>query len=271
MSAWDDAAAGWGRRRAAWEAFAAPLAHRMIERLEPQPGHRVLELAAGAGETGLLLAELIRPGGTVVLTDASEAMLELARARAAELGAANVEFKPMYGEWIDAPLASLDGLLCRFGLMLMDDPAAALRESRRVLRPGGRIALAVWGAREANPILALVSGALVELGHAEPPAADAPGAFALADPQRLRALLDEAGFALARVEEVALTQRTASFEQWWQMHLDCALSTRSTLLALTPDEAEQVEDLVRERIAAFAEPGGAIALPALAVLASAEA
>ncbi|GAC1434706.1 MAG: hypothetical protein NVSMB51_02550 [Solirubrobacteraceae bacterium] len=271
MNSWDDAAAGWGRRREAWERFAAPISHRLIDLLEPQPGHRVLELAAGAGETGLLLAELIEPGGTLISTDGAEAMVEIARARGAELGVGNAEFKPMYGEWIDAPLASLDGVVCRFGLMLMDDPAAALRECRRVLRPGGRVAVAVWGPREANPLLALVGDVLLELGHAEPAVPGAPGPFALSDPQRLTGLLDDAGFALVQSESLALTQRAEDWRRWWQLHLDLALSTRPLLLGLEPDEAQRVEDLVRERLARYTEPDGSIALPALVILAAGEA
>ncbi len=78
-------------------------------------------------------------------------MLEGARARALELGLSNIEFKVLNAEWIDLPLASVDAVLCRWGYMLMADPAAALAETRRVLRPGGRVALAVWDALEANP------------------------------------------------------------------------------------------------------------------------
>ncbi len=93
----------------------------------------MLELAAGLGETGMLAAELVAPGGSVIVSDQAEAMLEGARKRAGELNLTNVEFQVLNGEWIDLPLASVDVVLCRWGYMLMADPAAALSETRRVL------------------------------------------------------------------------------------------------------------------------------------------
>ena len=131
--------------------FGAPVSHWMIEAVAPQPGQRVLELAAGLGRDGLLAAELVAPLGGVIVSDQAEAMLAGARARAAALGLANVEFQVLNAEWIDLPLASVDTVLCRWGYMLMADPAAALAETRRVLRPGGRVALAVWDEIARNP------------------------------------------------------------------------------------------------------------------------
>ena len=71
-------------------------------------------------------------------------MVDVARARATELGVRNVEFRIIDAESIDVPAAAVDVVLCRWGYMLMADPAAALQETRRVLRPGGRVALAAW-------------------------------------------------------------------------------------------------------------------------------
>ena len=123
----------------------------MVAAIDPQPGQRVLELAAGMGETGMLAAELVAPVGGVVISDQAEAMLEGARRRAQELSLSNLEFQVLNAEWIDLPLASIDAVLCRWGFMLLADPGAALAECRRVLRPGGRLALAVWDRIEANP------------------------------------------------------------------------------------------------------------------------
>ena len=155
---WEEASAGWARRQEGIRRFGAPVSNWMVEAIHPQPGHRVLDLAAGIGETGFLAAELIQPGGHLITSDQAEGMLDEARARAQELGLTNVEFKVINGEWIDLPVAGLDAVLCRWGYMLMADPAAALSETRRVLKPGGRLALAVWDTPERNPWLALPGG-----------------------------------------------------------------------------------------------------------------
>src|ERR1700740_1548607 len=119
-------------------------------------------------------------------------MLGVARGRARDLGVTNVDFKRIELDWIDLPTASVDAVLCRWGMMFAEDPGAALQEVRRVLRPGGKVALAVWDVPDANPWATIPTQALVELGHAEPPDPDAPGMFRLADRERLRELMEAA-------------------------------------------------------------------------------
>src|SRR6185312_10607197 len=136
LGRWERAATGWGAHAERMREFGMPVSAWMIEHAGLQPGQRVLELAAGPGDTGFLAAELIQPGGVLLSTDATENMLEVARGRAAQLGISNVEFKRIELEWIDLETASVDAALCKWGLMFTVDPEAALREVRRVLRPG---------------------------------------------------------------------------------------------------------------------------------------
>src|SRR5690349_5100767 len=119
LARWKQASRGWGAHRDSMQAAFAPVSAWLVDAIDPQPGHRVLELAAGPGDTGLLAAELIAPGGTLISSDAVEEMVALARARAAELGIDNVEFRTIDAEWIDLPTASLDGVLARWGYMLL--------------------------------------------------------------------------------------------------------------------------------------------------------
>lgn len=268
---WEAAAAGWARRQHLLREFAAPVSHWMIDALHLQPGHRVLELAAGVGETGFLAAELVAPGGGVIISDQAEGMLEAARHRATELGLTNVEFQVLNAEWIDLLVASVDAVLCRWGYMLMPDPLAALRETRRVLRPGGRVALAVWDAAEHNPWATVMARVLVERGAAEAPKPDVPGPFSLGDAERVCALLQDAGFDSVQVEALDLEQRHPSLDAFWETSLDCSRSFHDAVMGLPEVEASSVRAEIAERLAPFTRPDGSLVLPARTLVAAAGA
>ncbi len=270
---WEAAASGWVRRQAMMREHAAPVSHWMLDAISPQPGQRVLELAAGLGETALLAAELVAPMGGVVISDQAEAMLAGARERAAELGLSNVEFQVLNAEWIDLPLASVDAVLCRWGYMLMADPATALSEARRVLRPGGRVALAVWDDIERNPWAALPGAELRDRGLVAQGAgaASEPGPFALGSRERVEALLAEAGFGEIDVDAIDLTRRHSSFEELWDTTLDLSRSFHDAVLGRPEAEIEQVRRSLAERFAPFAEDDGTLAIPARTLVAAASA
>jgi len=268
---WESAAAGWGRQQDAWAEQSAPVAEWLIDALPLRPGVRLLELAAGTGEVGFRAAPLLEPGGTLICSDQSEAMVEIARAGAERLGLRNVEFRVLDGEWIDLPVASVDAVVCRWGYMLMADPAAALRETRRVLRSGGRLSLAVWDARSANPWSAVPHGVLEARGLLAPAAPDAPGPFALADRERLRELLDEAGFADIEIDAVAIVRRAPDFERYWAMQLDLSAATRRALEPLDEAARAEVAAAVEAALAAHRSADGAYAVPGRTLVAVAGA
>jgi ubiquinone/menaquinone biosynthesis C-methylase UbiE len=270
---WEEAASGWVRRQGTLREFAAPVSHWMVEAVEPQPGQRVLELAAGLGETAMLAAELVAPVGGVVVSDQAEAMLAGARERATALGISNVEFQVLNAEWIDLPLASVDGVLCRWGYMLMADPATALSETRRVLRPGGRLALAVWDSLEHNPWALLPAQELIDRGLAPPSeeAAATPGPFALGSAARVFELLQQAGFAEIRVETLELVRRHPSVADFWEIMLDLSRSFHDAVLDRPEIEIAEIRDSLERRFAPFTSPTGELAIPAQTLVAAAEA
>ena len=269
LQSWEGAASGWARHEGFVRAWAAPVSQWLVQALDPQPGERVLELAAGVGETGMLAAELVAPVGSVTISDQAEAMVEAARARAAELRLANVEFRVLNAEWIDAAVASFDAVLCRWGLMLMTDMAAALGEIRRVLRPGGRFALAVWDELAANPWAALAAEELRERGLGGP--AGGPGPFALADRGRLGEMLAGAGFDVLAIDAVELTRRHESFTDYWEVQLDMSPAYHDAVLGLPAEQIEQLRDSLERRLAPHTRPGGAVELPGRTLVALAEA
>lgn len=266
---WEEAASGWVRRQSELREFGAPVSHWMVQAIDPQPGQRVLELAAGLGETGFLAAELVAPVGGVIISDQAEGMLQGARARATELGLTNVEFQAFGAEWIDLPVASVDAVLCRWGYMLMIDPLAALMETRRVLRPSGRVALAVWDALERNPWARAPAEELRAHGLAPPGAG--PGPFALGDAERIGALLEEAGFAEIFVEPIAVEQRRPSFEAFWDATLDLSRSFHDAVLARPQAEIVAIREGLAARLEPYTLADGSLAIPgsSLGVAASA--
>ncbi|MEA2192685.1 MAG: hypothetical protein QOI73_2806, partial [Solirubrobacteraceae bacterium] len=251
LDRWQRAARGWGEHRALFQAGARPVSGWLVDAIEPQPGHRVLELAAGPGDTGLLAAELIAPGGTLISTDAVEAMVDLARARAAELGIDNAEFKRMDAEWIDLPTASVDGVIARWGYMLLADPATALGETRRVLRPGGRVALAAWTDPADNLWASVPQQELVAIGATQPPGPDEPNMFAFRDPQRIRTLLEEAGFGEIVVDQLDLVWRYDDLDAWWDVQLDISTGLATGVGALTPAQRDDLRDAIDARLARY--------------------
>ena len=258
---WEEAAAGWVARQAALRELSAPVSHWMIDAADPQPGQRVLELAAGLGETGFLAAEMVAPVGGVITSDQADAMLDGARKRAGELNLTNVEFQVLNAEWIDLPVASVDIVFCRWGYMLMADPAAALAEARRVLRPEGHVALAVWDAIEHNPWALLPGAELLERGLIEPPPAGAPGPFALGEKQRVRDLLEHAGFDEVWVERVDLIQRVESFDEFWETMLDIARVFHDAVLARPASEVAEIRAGVAARFEPFTAADGSLEIP----------
>jgi SAM-dependent methyltransferase len=293
LQGWEEAAAGWVRSQELLREFGAPVSHWLIDAVAPQPGQRVLELAAGLGETGLLAAELVAPVGGAVISDQAEAMLSGARERAAALGLSNVEFQVLNAEWIDLPVASVDVVLCRWGYMLMADPAAALGETRRVLRPSGRVALAVWDAIEHNPWALLPGAELRERGLTPPPVPGAPGSNAhglcsiashtasATRPLGRVALavwdaIEHNPWALLpgaelRVQTLQLHRRHASFEEFWETTLDLSRPFHDAVLARPQSEIEEIRAAVRKRLEPYEAAGGVLDIPGRTLVASASA
>ena len=239
--------------------FGRPVADALVAALDPRPEDTVLELAAGTGEVGRALVGRV---DRLISSDLSPVMIEAARRRLP-----SVEHRVIDMHEIDLPDASVDGVVCRWGYMLVPDPALAVRETRRVLRPGGRLAAAVWAAAERNPWAALFGRSLVERGLMEPPVPGAPSMFAFGDQARLDALLREA-FDDVRVEEVPLEFRVETFGDYRRFMTNLGATLRETLAALDERTRSEVDVDARAALEPFACDGGYV-LPGVSLIATA--
>ena len=265
---WGTVAAGWGHHADYADARGAQSAHRMLELADVRPGDRVLELACGPGGLGLAAAERVGRAGEVVLADEAAAAAAIAAARAADRGLRNVSARVLELERIDEPDGSYDVVLCREGLMFAVDPAAASAAIARVLRPGGRVALAVWGPRERNPWLGLVMDAVSAQTGAPVPPPGIPGPFALGDLDELRGLLGGAGLEDVQVGELDVPLRAASFDEWWT-RTSALAGPLSAILAGMPEAGVRA---LRERARAatrdYETASGGLDFPGVTLIAS---
>jgi enediyne biosynthesis protein CalE5 len=243
---WASVASGWGEHADYTDERGASITEKLLQLSDPRPGDRVLELACGPGGLGLAAAERVLPGGEVVLSDVVAEMTSIAAQRAEARGLTNVTTAVLDLEQIDQPDESYDIVLCREGLMFAVDPGGAAQEIRRVLRPAGRVALAVWGPRDRNPWLgAVLDSVSAQLGAPIPPPG-IPGPFALEDAGRLTSVLEGADLSAVIVSELDVPLRIGSFEEWWERTTALAGPLAKMLESLHPDAAQELRARAQE-------------------------
>lgn len=270
QEAWADSASAWAKAAAEPEVGASAVTTAwMLEQAELRAGERFLELACGAGRVGLAAAERVGPSGVAVLSDFAEPMVEATRVGAERLGLGNVDARVLDAETVDLGDERFDAVLCRFGFMLMADPAAAMKGSATALVPDGRLVMAVWGEESTNPWLTTIFEAV--MGHFDAPAPEpgTPGPFALGDPERVRALLAGAGFVEVEVTELEAEQTYESLDAWWDEIRAVSGPLASLLNALPSDDYEAIRARAVGEATKYADSQGAAAFPATIVAARA--
>jgi ubiquinone/menaquinone biosynthesis C-methylase UbiE len=198
----------------------------------------------------------------VISSDFSPNMVDVARRNGEARGLTNVDYRVLDAEKMDLDDDSVDGVVCRWGYMLMADPAAALKETKRVLRDGGRLAFAVWLTPDRNPWASVAGMTLVQRGHRPPPEPGAPGMFSMGDPVRIRELVKGAGFGEPELEEIAIEFRYADFDDFWDAIVRMAGPLARTLNALSDNELQATRVAIMENIAPFRREDGSYAAPA---------
>ena len=253
---WDAAARGWDAHSPDIRAWLRTSTDAMIAMAGVARGSRVLDVAAGAGDQTLDLAERVGPSGAVLATDLSPAIVALAQARAQRAGFDHVQCRVADGEDLRVEAASFDAAVCRLGLMFFPDPLQGLREMHRVLRPGGGVCTVVFSGPHRNPCLTILMA--TALRHAGLPARDpgAPGSpLSLGRPGRIDALFHEAGFRDVATTAVDAVFRMPSVDDYLAFVRSSASPILQILAGLGEAAAAAWND-IREQLHAFDTPTG---------------
>lgn len=260
LETWGEMAPGWEDRREWLLRITGAINEWILDRVDPQPGQRILDIAAGTGDLGFAAAGRVGEEGGVICTDFSPEMLGAARRNGQAHGLENVEYRVLDAERMDLADNSVDGVVCRWGYMLMADPAAALSETNRVLRTGGTLGFAVWQAPDRNLWAAVPGMILVQRGHMPPPEPGAPGIFALGDSDRIRELVTGAGFGEPEIEELTFEWRYAA-DDLWDTLTRLAGPLAKVINELDEEERRATREAIEEGLEQFRD-GDELAVPA---------
>jgi len=262
---WASVATSWGELAEHVDAQGAVVAQAMLDLAGLKCGERVLELACGPGGVGMAAAAIVGPDGAVVLSDIAPGMTAIAAERARNAGLKNVTTREVDLERIDYPEAAFDKVLCRDGLMLVPDPASAVREARRILRPDGRAVFAVWGPRDRNPWLGVLFDAITAQTGSPVPPPGIPGPFSLEAPGALGELLAGSGFSEINVREISTSMKVSSVDEWWSVVPSLAGPIARLLGSLPAEMNAAIRARVDMVMADFATPDG-YELPRVSIL-----
>jgi ubiquinone/menaquinone biosynthesis C-methylase UbiE len=237
--AWNRFSPGWKKWDELFMDFLKPMGNEIIRFLDPKDKDVVLDVAAGTGEPGLTIATRLN-GGRVVITDLAPDMLDIARENAARRGISNIETRvcdvcalPFSGDTFDA-------ISCRFGFMFFPDTLLAAQEMVRVLKPGGRVATAVWNGPEKNFWVTATMGAINRNMELPAPAPDAPGMFRCAKEGFVADLFSQAGLKNVAVKEVAGKLNCKTADVYWRAMTEVAAPIVAAL--------SRADEVTKERI-----------------------
>lgn len=246
---WNRFSPGWKKWDDLVIEFLGPQGQAIIDHLAPEGAERVLDIAAGTGEPGLRIAQLI-PQGKVVITDLAESMLQVAVEKAARLGLGNVEFKEADANALPFADNSFDAVSCRLGYMFFPDVEQAAREMSRVLKPGGRIATTVWAEPEKNAFVTTTMRAIMKHIPMTPPPPGAPGIFRCAQPGMVSAVFTAVGLKNVSERDVPCPMPVSSPEQYWEWQNEVAAPVVAAMANADANTIEKVRtdviDAIRE-------------------------
>jgi ubiquinone/menaquinone biosynthesis C-methylase UbiE len=262
INQWSESAPYWDKHRGFLCEMFAPVTQALIEDAQIAGPLTVLDVATGPGEPALSIAALIGPEGKVLGTDAVPEMVEAARREARRQSLPNAIFEVCSAESLPFGTNSFDAVVSRFGVMFFPSPIDSIRDWLRVLKPGGRIALAVWHFADKNPFHFVVTQVVQKYVPSAPPLPDAPDTFRFAPPCKLHAVLSQAGVAAISERLLQFPIRASmSAEDFWTLRREMSEKLRTKIAKLSEHEFAQLTSDVVDALRPYCS-GGVISFPA---------
>ena len=253
---WSKGAEAWRRWNPTLDRWVGAATREMLDMATITTGHRVLDIAAGAGEPALSAAARVGPHGHVLATDISEGIIRLAQNVADEHGVKQIETRQVDGENPDLDDAEFDAVICRLGLMYMPHPVAALSEWHRVLYAGGRIGVVVYSTADRNGWGMTPLSIIRQRAQLPPPVPGQPGPFSLGADGVLEGMFHKAGFSSSDMKIIPAPLQMSSAAEFTQFAQEALGAFNAMMAHLSCDEQQSVWKEVEETMREFETPAG---------------
>jgi len=256
LRAWQESAPYWSKHAAIVRALFEPITGALLNAAAIDRAQLVLDVAGGAGEPSVTIAKVLHGRGSVVFTDAVIKMVLSSRAEAERATISNLVFTQCLGDALPFPANTFDAVVSRLGVMLFTDPARSISEMLRVLKPGGRVALAVWHHQNVNPFFYVVANIVSRYVESQPDDPDAPGAFRFAEPGKLDRLLTDAGANAVTSSVLQFTiEAPITPDQFWELRSELSETLREKLAKLSKPELSSLSGEVKKASEQFFKRG----------------
>lgn len=253
---WDKSAPYWEKHRDLIRGKFHPITEALIEEAEIGPGHAVLDVATGPGEPALSIAGFVGPSGTVAGIDPIPGMIAAARRVADARQVRNARFDVASADQVPFPDGHFDAVVCRFGVMFFPSPRDGVVEMLRPLKPGRKIAFAVWNYCDQNPFHNNLASVVDRYVSPEPLPPDAPDAFRFAERGKLLKILDDAGAVDACERLLQFTiEIPLTIDDYWALRMDMSDKLRTKLSSLPSEQLASIRQQVSSDAAAYSSDG----------------
>lgn len=262
---WDSVAPGWIKWWKTLEQFSVIVSDSLIQLADIKPNHQVLDIATGVGEPSLTVAKLVSDGGSVIATDVSSQMLDIARQRAETLGLDNIEFHESDAEEMHYPDGSFDSIICRWGLMFLPDVEKTLKSVNKMLADDRKFATSVWDVPENIPFFSFAVSTLRQMFDVPLPLPETPTVSGLAN-GNIENYMEQAGFKDIRTEKLTLDFDFSSAGEYVEMMQDIAAPLRVLLANQSDDQQKNYWQTLEENASnRFSSEDGRVKMPSVSI------